>query len=254
LGTDRKTPLSEVGTAAPGRSQKTQQRSKVARTRLIVGGIVVLAIVGGAIALATRGGDVGVIGDLLGAQSGPVPEVTLTVDLTTYEPTAVDVDQKTQQATADEVSAAVTAALEEMLRTAYVDPDTWDDPGDVADSFTGDAAENVETDVAVLTLGEDAGDVFESVEPGESPVSIKVLTGGEGRPLQAYARVAFVGLAEHDDGTYSELRVVGSYFLVDDDGAWKITSYRVDRNEKPAEAPAEPSASGTASASEGGSG
>jgi hypothetical protein len=249
LGTDRKTPLSEAGTVAPGRSQKAQQRSKVARTRLIAGGVVVLALVGGGAFLATRGGDGGVLGEVLGGGSErPVPEVTLTLTATTYEATSSEADVAAQESTTEKASAAVTSSLETMLRTAYVDPDTWDDPGAVADSFTGDASDQLEADVAVLTLGDDAGDVFEFVEPGKSTTSVTILTGGQGEALRAFADVSFTGLAEHDDGTYTKLIVTGSYFLVHEDGTWRIESYRVDRQDKKAKPPASPSTSASVEA------
>jgi hypothetical protein len=247
LGTERKTPLSEAGAATPGRHQKTQARSKVARTRLLVGGLAALAVIGGGLYLARSGGDDGgIIGDLLGdGDARPVPEVTLTFSDVEYDATSPDAPADAQKAT---------TTLETMLRTAYVDPATWDDAGAVAEAFSGDASDQVGDDVAVLTLGEDAGDTYDYVDPGEATLAVQVLTGAKGEALRAYASVVFPGLAEHDDGTYTKLVIDGSYFLVHEDGTWKIVSYRVDRQEKPAKAPKSPSASASATTSQEGSG
>jgi hypothetical protein len=245
LGTDHKTPLSEAGATTPERSQKTQQRSKVARTRLIVGGLAVLALVVGGVFVATRsGGDGGFLGGVIGdGDDRPVPEVTLALTGSAFDATSAEADNAKQAATAEQVSGAVKGTLETMLQTAYVDPDTWDDPGAVADSFTGDASDRIESDIAVLTLGADAGDTYEFVDPGKGKVAVDVLTGSEGEALRAFAAVTFPGLAEHDDGTYTKVLITGSYFLVHEDGTWRIVEYRVSRDERAAKPPASPSAS-----------
>lgn len=221
---------------------------------MLVAGVAVLALVGGGMFLATRGQDSGgLIGGLIGDDDErPVPEVTLQVESAKYEATSKDADPARQEATAEDVSEDVAAALGTMLRTAYVDPDTWDDPGAVAEAFSGDAADRIESEAAVMTLGEGAGDVYEYVDPGKATVTVRVLTGSKGEALRVSAQVTFPGLTEHDDGTYTKLVISGSYLLIEDGGAWMIDSFRVDRQEKPAEAPATPSASATAT--EGGTG
>lgn len=245
MGTDRKTPLSEATPSDPGRSRKTEQRSKVARTRLLVVGGIAVVIVAAVAFLATREGDDGGIINALvgGGDDRPVPEVTLEVRSVKPEPTTTTADNETQKTNAKNAGEAMAADLSAMLRTAYVDPDTWDDPGAVADSFTGDAADRVEADIAVMTLGQDAGDVYEFVEPQKATTAIQVLTGSKGEAIRGSANVSFQALAEHDDGTYSTLVITGAYLLVKEDGAWKVQSYRVDRSERPAQAPASASPS-----------
>jgi len=223
---------------------------------LLAGGLAALVVIGGGVYLATSGGDDGgIIGGILGdGDTRPVPEVTLALTDTGYDATSLEAQAATQESTTEQVSGVVQGVLEAMLRTAYVDPDTWDDPGAVAGDFSGEASDRVEDDVAVLTLGEDAGDTYDYVDPGKGTLSVQVLTGAKGEALRAYASVTFPGLAEHDDGTYTKLVIDGSYFLVHEDGTWKIVSYRVDRQEKPAKAPASPAASASATTSEEGSG
>jgi hypothetical protein len=251
LGTEQKVPLSEAGAATPGRSQKTQQRSKVARTRILVGVVVALVVVGGVAFFATRGGDDGgLIGDIIGdGDDRPVPEVTISLKGTSVDATSTAPDRAEQKENARQAAGAVARALETMLQTAYVDPETWDDPDAVADSFMGEASDLVEADAAVLTLGLDAGDVYDYVEPGKTTATIRMLMGPKGEPLQAFADVIFPGLAEHDDGTYTELTITGAYFLVHEDATWRVVSYRVDRKDAPAQAPASPSASTSAEGS-----
>ena len=248
MAPQQKTPLSEAGTATPGRSQQTDTRSKVARKRLIAGGVAALVVVGAGAFLATRGGGDGILGAIIGdGDDRPVPEVTLTLRASTYDPTSAQADPDAQTKTAETVGKEVRAAIESMLRTAYVDPDTWDDARDVADSFAGDAADRVEDDLAVLALGPDAGDTYEYVEPEDGTIKVRVLTDAKGQPIEAFANVSFQGTAEHDDGTYTALVVDGAYFLVHEDDTWKITSYRVDRNEKQTRAPATATSSVTPS-------
>jgi hypothetical protein len=251
LGTDRKTPLSEATPAAPARSQKAQQRSKVARTRLLIVGGIVVAVVAVVAFLATRGGDDGgIIGGIIGdGDDRPVPEVTLKVKSAKPEPTTSEADNQAQQTSATEGGEAIAETLSTMLRAAYVDPDSWDDPGAIDDAFTDAAADRLEADIAVMTLGADAGDTYEFVDPQKATVTVQVLTGSKGEAIRGSAAVSFQALAEHDDGTYTKLVITGSYVLVPDGDTWRIESYRVDRADKPAQAPASPSASASAEAS-----
>jgi hypothetical protein len=216
---------------------------------LVVGAIVVVVVAVVAF-LATRAGDDGIIGAIVGdGDERPVPEVTLKVKSAKPEPTTSGADNQVQQENAQSAGKAIAAALSAMLRAAYVDPDTWDDPGSVAESFTGGARDRLETDIAVMTLGDGAGDVYEFVDPERGTTKIQVLTGSKGEAIRGAADVTFEGLAEHDDGTYTTLVITGSYVLIKEDGAWKIQSYRVDRSEEPADAPASPSASASSEAS-----
>lgn len=217
---------------------------------MLVVGAIVLVVVAVVAFLATRGGDDGIIGAIVGdGDERPVPEVTLKVKSAKPEPTTSSADNQAQQSNAESAGKAIAAALSTMLRTAYVDPDTWDDPGAVAESFAGGAEDRLETDIAVMTLGDGAGDVYEFVDPEQGTTKIQVLMGSKGEPIRGAADVSFEALAEHDDGTYTTLVISGSYVLIKEDGAWRIQSYRVDRSEEPTEAPASPSASASAEAS-----
>lgn len=231
LATERKTPLREAASSAPGRTQKAENRSKVARRRAMVGGVAAVVLVGGGAFLATRGGD-GILPGIIGGSERPVPEFAFVLKGAGYEPTAVGGDKTAQQATAKSTAGEVKAALDTLYSTAYVNPDTWGDVGEIEDLFTKDAQGQLETDVNTLTLGANAGDTYDFVQPLKSQTSARVLTGAEGEALRAYAKVTFVATTELKDDTFTKISSTGSFFLVNQDGAWMIEGYRIKRREK----------------------
>jgi hypothetical protein len=240
----QKTPLSQAASPEPGqRSQKTAQRSKVARNRLIVGGVVALVVVAAIVFLTTRGGRGGIIGALpLGEPDRPVPEFAFEMKGVAVEPT---VDGKEQHAAAEDAATIVREELDELYVLAFLDPESWGDTGAIEDFFTGDAADQLEGDTAALTLGVDAGDTYEYVEPTDGTLKVRVLTSANGA-LMAQADAKFEALAEHTDGSFTTVTSTGTFFFVKDGDDWRIQSYRVDRDEEAAEAPS-PAATSTAS-------
>ncbi len=244
LATQKKTPLSEAAPPAPGRSQKTAQRSTVARNRLIVGGVVALLLVGGGVYLATRGGNPLIDIPVLGAPAHEVPAFAFELGKTSIEPMTLD-GRDAQSEAADQTADTVKASLDEMYVVAFLDPDTWGDTGEIEDFFTGEAADQLEGDEAAITLGIDASDTYEYVSEPEGQLEVRVLTNENGSRI-AQADVTFRALAEHTDGTYTTVTSTATYFFVKDGDAWRIQSYRVDRNEKAAEAPS-PTAAATGS-------
>ena len=103
---------------------------------------------------------------------------------------------------------------------------------------TGGAKDQLDGDIKTLTLGENAGDTYKSVDPRTSNVKVRVLTDARGNAIRASGALTFTALATHDDGTYSEITVTGTVVFVQDGGAWKIEAYNLSRSEKPAKAPA----------------
>ena len=63
------------------------------------------------------------------------------------------------------------------------------------------------------------------------------------------AQVEFAALAEHTDGTFTDIEQTASYFLALDDDDWRIISFDATRRETEGEAPASPSAGATTEAS-----
>jgi hypothetical protein len=247
LATDRKTPLREAAASTPARAEKTDTRSKVARRRAIVGGVLVLAIVGGGAYLASRGGD-GVMGIIGGSQT-PTPDLTFKVvkviPQTTTKTRPKDVADAVQP-----VADKVATALDTLYTGSYVDPAVWsrgryaDVFGDVMDEA---AAEQALAQLDALTLGPDAGTTYDFVEPGRGTIAIRVLTGADDKPVQAIASVVFGARAGLDDDTYTKISSTGEYFFRKLDGEWRIFSFRVDHREKPTSAPVTASPSAEAS-------
>jgi hypothetical protein len=248
LATERKTPLSEAASEPPGRAKKNSQRSKIVRRRAIVGGGLAVVVVGVLILLAVLGDKGPLTGIINGSSTPPPPPMKFKV--TKIEPVATTKTKarsllKVVKPAADDVE----KAMNDLYYGTFIDPNTWDgdDYEKVFDDVMDDpAVEQAKNQIDGLTLGTDAGDTYESVDPGYSRLTIKVLTDPNNSPVEAIAVTSFQGLAKHDDGTYSKVMSSGSYFFRHEDDGWKIFAFKVARNEKKAKAPA--SASGSASA------
>jgi hypothetical protein len=233
LATDGKTPLREAATSSSGRSQKTAQRSKVARRRALVGVGVGILVVVGLFFLFGRGGD-----SIIGGQTEPPPpEFLFHQKGASYEATQIDGKKSAMQATAQQVGGTMRTQLDKLFLTSYLDRETWGDPGEIEDFFTDEAKAHLEADAGVLTLGANASDTYTYVQPERSTVVAKVLTDKDGTALRALSSVDFVAVATHKDGTYTRINVTGAFFFVKDGGAWRIEGYRLNKTEKPTKAP-----------------
>lgn len=241
-----KKPLREAASSAPGRSQKAQTRSKVARRRAAAGALVALLLIGGLAVLFTRGGEG--IGIFTHSQT-PTPQLTFaTVKVVAATTTATTPDKIAGEV--KPVGKAVELSMRTLFEGAFIDPAVWD--GDHYDDLFSQvmdegAAGRALQDVATVTLGSGAGDVYASVKPDKSKLIIKVLTDAKDKPVQAIAQVTFRATATHDDGTFTKITVTGSFFFHQVDGAWRIFSYDVKRQETPFKPPS-PTASSTPTA------
>ncbi len=242
LATEGKTPLKDAATSSPQRPKKTGERSKVSRNRIIAGAVGAVVVLGG-IFIFTRGDG----GNPFTSEPAP-GQVNFELKGVTFIPYQLQGDQPAQKETAHAVADQVRTQLDALFETAYVDPDTWGDTGEIEDFFVGGAADQIASDASTLTLGENAGDTYDSVDPGKNTLKVNVLTDAKGNAARASARLSFKGLATHTDGTYSAITVIGTAIFVKDGDAWKIEAFTLNRSEKPAEAPA-PSSSPTSEAS-----
>jgi hypothetical protein len=232
LATEDKTPLREAAPSASGRTSKTPDRSKVARNRIIAG-VVIAVVVIVAIFLLTRGN--GIIGT---ANEPPVGNVNFHLKGTEFVATQPQGDIQAQKDTAKATADAVKKQLDTLFETAYVDPSSWGDTGEIGDLFTDGAKGQLKDDIATVTLGDNAGDTYDSVDPGKSSAKVRTLTDKSGNALRAAADISFTGLAKHKDGTYTAITVTGTFFFVKDGDTWRIEGYSLDRKEKAAKAPA----------------
>jgi len=231
LATEDKTPLREAAPSASGRTSKTPDRSKVARNRIIAG-VVIAVVVIVAIFLLTRGN--GIIGT---GNEPPVGNVNFHLKGTEFVATQLSGDIQAQKDTAKATADAVKQQLDTLFETAYVDPSSWGDTGEIGDLFTDGAKGQLKDDIATITLGDNAGDTYGSVVPGKSSAKVRTLTDKSGNALRAAADISFTGLAKHTDGTYTAITVTGTFFFVKDGDTWRIEAYSLDRKEKPAKAP-----------------
>jgi hypothetical protein len=239
LATEGKTPLKDAATSSPQRPKKTKERSKVSRNRIIAGAVGAVVVLGG-IFFLTRGGD-----SPFGGAPPPGP-VQFQLKGATFIPYQLHGDQNAQKETAHQAGTDIQAQLDALFEEAYVDPGSWGDTGDIEDFFTEAARSSLDGNVGTITLGQNAGDAYESVQPGRSTLRVNVLTGADGSAVRASADLTFTGLAKHDDGTYSAITVAGTAVFVKDGDTWKIEAYHLKRSEKQAQAPT-PSPSSEAS-------
>jgi hypothetical protein len=243
LATEGKTPLREAA-GSPGRTQKTANRSKVARRRVILGAGAAVVLLVGLIAILTRGGN----GIIPGFNTAPPPPgFNFNLTNASFEATVAGGNKQAQATTAKQVGATIRNSLDEVFTTAYLDQSSWGDTGSIEDSFTDDAKGHLKDDIDVLTLGTDAGDTYTFVQPEKSQLKAIVLTAKDGTALRAVGSVHFVAVATHKDGTYSKITVTGAYFFVKGNDGWKIEGYRLNKAEKPTKAPASASPSGASS-------
>lgn len=233
MATEDKTPLREAAPSASGRTPETPDRSKVARNRIIAG-VVIAVVVIVAIFLLTRGD--GIIGTITGDKP-PVGRVNFHLKGTEFVATQPEGDVQAQKDTAKATADAVKTQLDTLFEKAYVDPGSWGDTGEIGDLFTDGAKGQLKDDIATITLGDNAGDTYDSVDPGKNSAKVRTLTDKDGNALRAAADISFTGLAKHKDGTYSAITVTGTFFFVKDGDTWRIEGYSLDRKEKPAKAP-----------------
>lgn len=132
---------------------------------------------------------------------------------------------------AREAGVGVKETMDELYLRAFVDQGSWGDYGAAFELFDGEAATSAASDEDVLTLGPTANDDFESLTPTSGTLTISVLTDRKDAPVSAVADVEFLANAKRSDGTSMQIVSVGSYFLRQVDGVWRIFAYRVDRDD-----------------------
>jgi hypothetical protein len=215
----------------------------VARRRLIVGIVVtIVAVVG--LFLLFGGKDNNPIASFIDPPP-PVGEVSFAKVNAAFEATATTPDRDHLQKTADKTAPDVATVVAELFQNGYADPEGWGDAGAIDGLFTDDAAAQVEPNVDTLTLGTDVPS--SSLDPGKSTITVTSLVDKDGNAVRAMGDVTFTGTTTNDDGTYTDVTVTGTLFLVPTGDGWKIEAFRLQRNEKPGNAPPSPSSSPTES-------
>lgn len=227
----------------PNRVQRGEDKKRRAPLALLVVPVVLVAI-GVGIFLMLRGGDVPIIG----GDDEVTPPFDFIVAPAAGVATVSDADKTALAASADQVAREITPTIDDLFTNAYLDPSNWkhDDYEEVFATFAPDAVGTAEQSVETLTLGANAGDVFDTVDPGKSKLDYEVLFDPDGNPDTAVVTVIFRATGERKDGTYLAIVSEGEFFLRQIDG-WKITAFDVTRDDHETQPPS-PSASASPSA------
>jgi hypothetical protein len=139
--------------------------------------------------------------------------------------------------TAREAGVGIKDTMDELYFRAFVDTGSWGDYGAAFELFDGEAQTRAEADEEILTLGATAKDDFDALDAPSGILTIVVLTDKKDAPATAIAEVQFQADAQGKDDTTTQISSIGSFFLRQVDGAWKIFAYRVDRDDQAAAAP-----------------
>ena len=133
------------------------------------------------------------------------------------------------QAVANEVTKTMTALYTE----AFLDPENWRHGSyeDVWPLFDEASRASAQQDGATITLGPNAGDMYEKVGRPRGTIGVKVLIDKEDRPSTAVAIVKFTAFGTGKDGTYTRIVSKGQYFLRPGDGGWTVYAFQVRRGD-----------------------
>jgi len=197
----------------------------IARRRAAVAiGVVAVLVIGGFLLF---GGDTPLIP---GVHNGP-GEFGFRLANVHASPTT-DTPPSELKDTAREAGVGIKETMDELYLRAFVDTGSWGDYGAAFELFDGEAQTRAEADVDVLTLGPSAKDDFETLDGQSGTLTIAVLTDKKDAPVTAIADVQFQADAQGKDHTTTQISSIGSFFLRQVDGAWKIFAYRVDRDDQ----------------------
>jgi hypothetical protein len=210
--------------SSTSRAEDSARRRTIARRRIAVavGGVAVVVIA----VILLSGGKVPLI------NSGPKGPHDFIFQLGKVQATPITRTPPSElHDVAQEAGAGVKETMDELYFLAFVDQGSWGDYGAAYELFDGRAAARAGSDEEVLTLGATANDDFASLEHTSGTLTISVLTDAKDAPVSAVANVQFLADAERKDGTSTQIVSVGSYFLRQVDGAWRIFAYQVDRED-----------------------
>ncbi len=212
------------------RAEDSARRRTIARRRIAVavGGVAVLAIA----AILLSGGTVPLI------DAGPDGPEGFSFQLGKVQPTTISRTPRSElNDVAREAGAGVKETMDELYFRAFVDQGSWGDYEAAFELFEGRAATRAGSDAEVLTLGSTANDDFEALDEASGTLTVTVLTDAKDAPVSAVAQVEFEATVEaRGGGTSTQVVSVGSFFLRQVEGAWRIFAYEVDREDAEAAA------------------
>jgi hypothetical protein len=222
--------------ADPARRSPTSRAEDAARRRTIarrrtavaVGGVAVIAIA----AILLSGGKVPLVND------GPDGPNGFSFQLGKVQATTISTTPRSElNDVARQAGAGVKETMDELYFRAFVDQGSWGDYEAAFELFEGRAATSAGSDAEVLTLGSTASDEFEALDEASGTLTVSVLTDAKDAPVSAVAKVEFEATVEaRGGGTSTQVVSIGSFFLRQVEGAWRIFAYEVDRDDAEAAA------------------
>jgi len=183
--------------------------------------ILALAAIGGGAFVLLRGGGEG--GG--GGEERPPADLAWEVGFTKV----VAVDEKPPQGRVDSATEEISALMDELYTTAFVDPARWGGGSfpTLADFFADEAADHARDHLDDLSLGSLAKRVAR-VDPGKNRLFVSLLVDEDGAITFADVDATFRADARTKDGEPFKIFQKGRFFLESqDDGPWEIIGFRV---------------------------
>lgn len=203
---------------AQGKERRGRKQSRGVLIGIV---LLILAVAGGALwFLSLRDG-----------VDRPVPEFSFELRNVKGASVADAASEESLQEGADEVRTTMDA----LYVAGFIDPGKWEDGTfpEALEQFDGGAAEQAESDLQFLTLGDESENV-ESIDPVLGTMNVRFLVDAEQRLSAAVATTRFVADGRYEDGGPLSVRHDGTYYLrPDEDGRWLIVGYEVRGTVKP---------------------
>jgi hypothetical protein len=207
------------------RAEDSARRRTIARRRIAiaVGGVAVVAIA----AILLSGGTVPLI------DPGPDGPDGFSFQLGKVQATTISRTPRSElNDVAQEAGAGVKETMDQLYFRAFVDQGSWGDYEAAFELFDGGAAARAGSDADVLTLGATANDDFAALDEASGTLTVSVLTDAKDAPVSAVAQVEFEATVEAEGGgSATQVVSVGSFFLRQVEGEWRIFAYEVDRED-----------------------
>ena len=181
-----------------------------------------------------RGGTDGL--PIIGHSTPPTPEFAFKIEKVMAVPTRAGVKVATLKTKAKSVAAEVTKTMDALYSGAFLDPGNWQAGSydDVWDLFETGASAEAQQQVDTLTAGTGAGATFDAIVPMTGSLKTKVLFDQKDQPFSVVAIVHFKAAGSGKDGHDLQMSSQGQFIFQRLDGAWKVVSFRLLRNDIPA--------------------
>ncbi len=165
----------------------------------------------------------------------PTPDFAFTTAKVIAVPTRAGAKGATLKTSAKAAADDVTKAMDTLYIGAFLDPGNWQagSYGDVWDLFETGASAEAQQQVDTLTAGTGAGATFDAIVPVTGSLKTKVLFDQKDQPFSVVAIVRFEATGSGKDGQDLQMSSEGQFVFQQVDGAWKVVSFRVLRNDIP---------------------